>query len=198
MQVLFMQFKVWGRRVEDLCKMLPDSIHCHYFIHAGLLHAHHELVQWRRCCCLQMKTSVFCLLLPLHFLSAYFAEMSFPPILSNLVHKGASVKWAYISPNDTIRMRYYSTHMKSIFVSVFNLCEISLTLGHGLRNSLFTVSYKRSWEFPGLMYLIFNASIAIVAVVQNFWFPRTMHSPMMPVWKLRLNLSQYIVHCQRL
>ena len=103
-QVLFMQFKVWGRRVEDLCKMLPGSIHCHYFIHAGLLHAHHELVQWRGCCCLQMKTSVFCLLLPLHFLSAYFAEMSFPPILSNLVHKEASVKWAYISPNDTIRL----------------------------------------------------------------------------------------------
>ena len=95
---------VQSLRKEDLCKMLPALFTA---ITLSMLAScmHHELVQWRRCCCLQMKTSVFCLLLPLHFLSAYFAEMSFPPILSNLVHKGASVKWAYISPKDTIKMR---------------------------------------------------------------------------------------------
>ena len=40
-------------------------------------------------------------------------------------------------------------------------------------NSLF-VSQRRSWEFPGFMFLIENASIAIVAVLPNFWFPLTM------------------------
>ena len=101
---------VWGRCVEDLCKMvaalftaitlsmLDVIIHATPNLHAPTLS--------NDCCfCLQMKTSVFCNLYR-YFLSDYFAaaaEMSFPPIPSNLVHKGVSVKWAKISKRPGLR-----------------------------------------------------------------------------------------------
>ena len=75
------------------------------------------------CFCLQMKTSVFCNLYR-YFLSDYFAaaaEMSFPPIPSNLVHKGASAKWAKISPKETNKTSQELRMLSSVTIN----CQIT-------------------------------------------------------------------------
>ena len=74
------------------------------------------------CFCLQ-KTSVFCNFYR-YFLSDYFAaaaEMSFPPIPSNLVHKGASAKWAKISPKETNKTSQELRMLSSVTIN----CQIT-------------------------------------------------------------------------
>ena len=125
MQVLFIEFKVWGSWVQDLCKMVPALFTAITLSMLPCCMHHDELVQWRPCCCLQMKTSVFCLLLPLLPLSLVISLRCLfrrsCPIASTKGHQQSGPKSHQRTPIERNNFWLNSTYLKSIYQCFYDI-----------------------------------------------------------------------------